>query len=989
MSMAELEQLWATSKPGAVKIFMIQARGFVESAAAAANPAGQDAVRVASVGTDGAEAGSDGSKAPDIGVGDRVWLSNRNFRLEQGRARKLEPLYFGPYEVMEMHGSNAARLRMPDGCRLHPVFNLDLLRKFVDGRSEFPERPVHDHRPGPVPEEDAQAGGPGEPEYEVEAIIGSRGRGARMSYRVKWLGWPVEQASWRPAAECRQTCPQRVREFEEQQLRRLQAVQLLRQVEVERRQRRAQWSTQGTQSSEESAACSHVLHCVSVPEKLRIAVLCRLQSSVGEELVPRVSSAWSHTRRPFLQRELQHRDGRMLLHSDSTAHSPSAAPRHGESVPTPVRSQQLHAQLHLGRVQSQGGRRELDEGTGRKDSMRSIPCMSSFKASTGDSEMRAAGASMAQRSHAEMPRRSSASEKQHAVAVACTRPRADRAWMDSVQEEDEHMQAVDVSSDPRAVRSREQHSTSDAQGTRTSRDGDEETSLAPLQDPRQGSSIEVSAQKHDMTVSHPAAGSIAGGSRSAAPPMVSERPASCALSCGPARLCVADQSRGGQRVSGERTIAGDSAAVRGFGGVKSYPAAEPWKDEGSGGAWGERDVATVHEQGQSPRRSSSLLQDRHTCQLGHTRSTHSPEDLVSSGTCGGRGGSLLSYASAAGQVAKEEPCGIPHALQPTHRDAALQPTEPALASSSSHRQSDRRAPLPAAMRPHAAVARAHCPPRSAPLLQPRPPLLRRQSAPPRSCSRVPCIVTASTKLAGDACRTTPRTAAGLSACAIRMRSTECSSVLALTRVARQQRWPSSHPAGAAAWNCSPLPLVGPAPVAPLLVPASARPRVPARTAAATAPPTVQLGRRAAGMPRPKARIASHRIASPLLHRPALVLLCIFLCPMSRHSHLVSLYPTLCFSLFPNKFRVPSSVTSAQRGMRTASPDIWTMRVWRHGRLYALFPGYWAFELHGCNFCAHRLLLTLCAPCAVSQLLALRVPWAVACPRQACGMGTRW
>ena len=105
-----------------------------------------------------------GRRAGEVAVGNRVWLSNRNLKLDQqGRARKLEALYFGPYEVLELHGSNAARLLLPDGCRLHPVFNLDLLRKHIDGRAEFPERPVRDHRPGPVPEEDAAAGGPGEP----------------------------------------------------------------------------------------------------------------------------------------------------------------------------------------------------------------------------------------------------------------------------------------------------------------------------------------------------------------------------------------------------------------------------------------------------------------------------------------------------------------------------------------------------------------------------------------------------------------------------------------------------------------------------------------------------------------------------------------------------------------------------------------------------------------------------------------------------------
>jgi hypothetical protein len=194
-----------------------------------------------------------GRRAGEIAVGDKVWLSNRNMRLdEQGRARKLESLYFGPYEVLEMHGSNAARIQLPVGCRLHPVFNLDLLRRLVDGTVEFPERPVWNKRPGPIPEEDPAAGGPvgganEEPEYEVEAIIGSRGRGARQSFKVKWLGWPLEQASWRPAAECRETCPERVRAFEEMQQQRRRAVHILRAVEQEKSEKRLQWSLERSQ----------------------------------------------------------------------------------------------------------------------------------------------------------------------------------------------------------------------------------------------------------------------------------------------------------------------------------------------------------------------------------------------------------------------------------------------------------------------------------------------------------------------------------------------------------------------------------------------------------------------------------------------------------------------------------------------------------------------------------------------------------------------
>ena len=141
-----------------------------------------------------------GRRAPDIKVGDKVWLSNRNLRNvgAQRGARKLEPLYYGPYAVVEMRGTNAARLQLPDGCLLHPVFNLDLLKKFVDGAQEFPDRPAHFDRQGPVPEEDPAAGGPqaGDPVYEVEAVIARRGTGARKEYRVLWKGWPAETASW-------------------------------------------------------------------------------------------------------------------------------------------------------------------------------------------------------------------------------------------------------------------------------------------------------------------------------------------------------------------------------------------------------------------------------------------------------------------------------------------------------------------------------------------------------------------------------------------------------------------------------------------------------------------------------------------------------------------------------------------------------------------------------------------------------------------------
>ena len=143
-----------------------------------------------------------GRRAPTIQVGDKVWLSARNMRDvggAPGKSLKLRSLYYGPYEVLEMHGTNAARLQLPEGSNLvHPVFNLDLLKKYVDGAQEFPARPPTFDRQGPEPEEDPAAGGPasGDPIFEVERVTAKRGREARQQYRVHWKGWPAEQGSW-------------------------------------------------------------------------------------------------------------------------------------------------------------------------------------------------------------------------------------------------------------------------------------------------------------------------------------------------------------------------------------------------------------------------------------------------------------------------------------------------------------------------------------------------------------------------------------------------------------------------------------------------------------------------------------------------------------------------------------------------------------------------------------------------------------------------
>ena len=50
--------------------------------------------------------------------------------------------------------------------------------------------------------------------FEVEQLTGKRWINGRVHYRVKWAGYPSEDATWEPATELRRSAARMVREFE-------------------------------------------------------------------------------------------------------------------------------------------------------------------------------------------------------------------------------------------------------------------------------------------------------------------------------------------------------------------------------------------------------------------------------------------------------------------------------------------------------------------------------------------------------------------------------------------------------------------------------------------------------------------------------------------------------------------------------------------------------------------------------------------------------
>jgi hypothetical protein len=118
-------------------------------------------------------------------VSDWVWLRLRHRELAslpQVTKGKLKPRFFGPYQVTELINNLAVRLALPPRTRLHDVFHVSLLKKFVGMPPDAPPPLPTIHNGAAIPE----------PERATRMRLA---RGVRQVL-IEWKGEPATSATW-------------------------------------------------------------------------------------------------------------------------------------------------------------------------------------------------------------------------------------------------------------------------------------------------------------------------------------------------------------------------------------------------------------------------------------------------------------------------------------------------------------------------------------------------------------------------------------------------------------------------------------------------------------------------------------------------------------------------------------------------------------------------------------------------------------------------
>ncbi|GBG60315.1 hypothetical protein CBR_g4271 [Chara braunii] len=142
----------------------------------------------------------------EIQVGSYVWVKMFEFSEEEGVSRKLFPLYYGPWEVLDVIGENhfdpSYVVDVPTHLRTYPVFHASKLYLHRDAET-------FDYREDMIPR--AIKGG-----HEIDRIKQHVGKGRNKQYQVHFMYHPLDDLYWISEQELQCSAPRVVKAYERQ-----------------------------------------------------------------------------------------------------------------------------------------------------------------------------------------------------------------------------------------------------------------------------------------------------------------------------------------------------------------------------------------------------------------------------------------------------------------------------------------------------------------------------------------------------------------------------------------------------------------------------------------------------------------------------------------------------------------------------------------------------------------------------------------------------